>query len=805
MNREEESPKDFLDDDFISNPINILSPEYLGYNEFIKIAEKEQNLIALAGKSKVKHTWSQYKKRKEFGEPPKVHKAPQINWDENPSKYKGMGDKYFGMAIRCTYYPSIKKHFVVIDLDLPKKDRDDHIPIESLVNAFIDIQKLTHCRITPSGGLHIYLLSKARPKAKQPKINIDYQANKSPDENRGKYIVGNWRWNLEGTGKEHYKHLPVSHDDILIVDNADLILKHMLNRLEEMGLLISEEQLKVIEIINLLKPFVREVERNKYACAIAGYFYKEGYTQEITEEIIKGVFEGDEELYSNRLGLVARTYQEKDKRNIKGWSYLKQYLSPQVAEDLQKSIGGKGANLKSKILQKLMKNTEPTAKLLADYVNQELDLYKNLNTLKYYERTPEGGFHEINEDRVIEFCNEEFGIHAISSKRCNQVLNFVTHPIKKDYNILEFTNGVLNTETREFIEDKTFFDVTPKMSLPFRWNPEAEGNKIEEVINQILDNSNYPEDKDLWFRAVGHALLGVNRIGKLVIVTGPTKTGKSTLTTILKRIFNYSSIPVITITKNERFTLYPMIDKDINIDDDINNGVLKNIGNLNTVAMGNGLEVEVKGENKSIKAENKEIPRLFANGNTLPPVLGEGFDSRLLLIHAENQIPHDQRLETLQSDILNGMYDHDLEWFVYTAVNKYLDKIDEPLTTEDMEAKMKEDQEFRSYPLSKAIDMIFNEDIVNEPVLKVKEVYQAIKLWCKWAYKTGKISKEHLKPSTRAMTRAMDHAGYLKKKVRVDESDYEWYYEDIEFSKHWKDLQKDIIMILGEPNDKKRP
>jgi energy-coupling factor transporter ATP-binding protein EcfA2 len=290
--------------------------------------------------------------------------------------------------------------------------------------------------------------------------------------------------------------------------------------------------------------------------------------------------------------------------------------------------------------------------------------------------------------------------------------------------------------------------------------------------------------------------MGSNRIGKLTIVTGPSGTGKSTLTTFLQRIFNYSQLSTSKICANERFTLHSMIDKDINIDDDINNGILKDIGNLNTVITANGLAIEMKGENRTIQLSNPQIPRLFANGNTLPPVIGEGFPRRLLLIHADNKIEYDKRNDTLQNDILNGVYDkRGVEWLVYTAIITWWEYQNEPITTEKIEEKMKEEHDFKSYPLKVAVGKLFKDDYENQNYLPVGVVNNAVKQWCLWAYKNKKISKEHLRPSTTSIKKAMENAGFhqVPKYIRDEEgiSKTIKIYEDIEKSEDFK-------FIIGE-------
>jgi len=63
-------------------------------------------------------------------------------------------------------------------------------------------------------------------------------------------------------------------------------------------------------------------------------------------------------------------------------------------------------------------------------------------------------------------------------------------------------------------------------------------------------------------------------------------------------------------------------------------------------------------------------------------------------------------------------------------------------------------------PLETGINMLFENDCENENYLTVSEVNNLVKEWSLWAYKNGKISREHKRPSTYQIKRAMNNAGY---------------------------------------------
>ena len=691
-------------------------------------------------------------------------KAPSINWDKQPEDYSGFKDSKYGTGIVCGHIPQIDKHLVVIDFDIPKNRED--IPIEVLEECMEFAIKETYSVRTGSGGLHIYLLSDEKPKAKQPRLNLDYQTNTGTG--KGKYVVSNYIYNGKGE-KVTYNKLEESPDTIFSVKNTDDLLNYLLGVLEDKGYPITPKTDYTTQIVSIVSKNLREGHRNDLAFALSGYLRKNGFSHEITTQIIRQAFRNDEEL-TERLKLVDRAYK-KDIKDLKGWNGLKDYLNGQDLEELKSLVVGDELELKTHIMRFLAKQKEPSNKLLADYVNSELTLFKDPKVLKYYERLEDGTIIEIDNIRIEEFINESFGTDKISSTKCKMVLKYVTKHIKRNYDVVLFNNGFLNTQTRKFNPNKEELKEIPKLSLPFNWDPNAKKGKIGELIDDILDNPNYPKNEELWIRAVGHAFMGSNRIGKMVMVQGEAGTGKSTLTTILKRIFtgNFSEIKTQTIVKNERFTLHPLIGKAINIDDDISNGILKGIGNLNTVVTGDGLQVEVKGENSSIQAETEQIPKLFANGNTLPPVVGTGFERRLLLIHADNQIKYEVKDEYLQSDILSGNYDNNgIEWLIYTTINLYLDKINEPITNKEDERRMMREYEIKAYPLKKGIESLFEDSYKENDYITRNEVYKHVKEWCNNAYQRGLISSEHRKPSIRAINKAMDSAGFNSTRKQID-------------------------------------
>ena len=79
------------------------------------------------------------------------------------------------------------------------------------------------------------------------------------------------------------------------------------------------------------------------------------------------------------------------------------------------------------------------------------------------------------------------------------------------------------------------------------------------------------------------------------------------------------------LNKAERFRLFPIIDKDVNIDDDLNNGVLKDIGVLKGLVGGTCPDIERKGKDEPITPELVRYLNYMLMETPFPQFLGGGF------------------------------------------------------------------------------------------------------------------------------------------------------------------------------------
>ena len=532
------------------------------------------------------------------------------------------------------------------------------------------------------------------------------------------------------------------------------------------------------------------------------------------------------------VGVMVTTIIEFSKADDK--SELKELLTD--ADDVVKDILKKYAielsekvadEIESKILRKLDNDKEPSAKLLANYLNNNGLFFLEYETRKRYMKTDKG-FKEITIADVSAFFNKHFGYNEISENKSKSVLGFITRKIERNYDLIQFANGTLNTADEIFYENKFYDNVLPKLAVPFEYIENAaadfKASNLYAENHAILISNRWDWNESLFYKCVGACGMAINEIEKLIVIVGEPNSRKSTLLTILKRIFNFSEVKLQTIAENPRFQLLPTIAKDINIDDDMQNFRIEKIGFLNTFVSGNGGEVEIKGENIGAKLTGETTPIIVGASNTLPSITGDGFERRLILILAENFFTESESKKSYIKDILSGKRDDEIALMFSYSLQQYFKIRESEIVTESQKKAMNDEWEWKSYPAKKGAEIMFIDEytftdkldeliesgkvlsyeylnkwqikvelnvdaadsdkkvkIVNTFV-SVKKVNQKFKEFYKYAYDKKKIFKEGKKASQRVIKSAMENNGF-NQVTKSDTDEYgnrssERVYED---------------------------
>ena len=262
--------------------------------------------------------------------------------------------------------------------------------------------------------------------------------------------------------------------------------------------------------------------------------------------------------------------------------------------------------------------------------------------------------------------------------------------------------------------------------------------------------------------------------------------------------------------------------------------MIEEIGTLNTIVSGTGIDVELKGKNHGAKLTAKTTPILWNAGNKLPTVKGDGFKRRIVVIKADNALKSVEIDNNYRNDILDGKRDKEISLLLSYSYQLYYQKRRSPVVNEKIQDIFMDEWEWKSYPAKKAAEILFMdssqviekleahknininsikenrwnieyelfEDRKNDEPKKVdtfvtvKEVNKLIKQFFKEAFKLGLIVKEQSKPNIRTFKSAMNAAGYNQTTKQVKDEygnriGTDKIYDDCVINYKWRDdLQK---------------
>lgn len=373
-------------------------------------------------------------------------------------------------------------------------------------------------------------------------------------------------------------------------------------------------------------------------------------------------------------------------------------------------------NLTENIKAKLSEHKAPSIQMLADYINASDEFFVVHDIKKKFKRTPHG-FVEITLKDISNFFNNEFGFNKISMKKCNECMDYITRELTIDYDVIQFKNGLYNTRTCEFMNNKFANEYIPKLNLSnFCYVEDAKdkffGTDLYKETSAILKTERkgwQTWNEHIFFKAIGSCYCGVNIADKIFVLVGKSWSRKSTLLSIIKRMFadNYCNKKIQEIVKNERFVLVPCVNKAILIDDDASDLQITNIGNLNSFISGTGLYVEFKNSNDGVHLNENNTPRIWCASNELFNVVGSGFKRRLCLILCDNVFSRDESSKEYMVAINNGERDSELELMISYCLQLFAAEKDSAFLTQEQEDAMFDEFEFKSYAERRFVQDVF--------------------------------------------------------------------------------------------------
>lgn len=443
---------------------------------------------------------------------------------------------------------------------------------------------------------------------------------------------------------------------------------------------------------------------------------------------------------------------------------------------------------------KLNNAKAPSIQELAMYITSDGNYFCDWSTMTRYKKT-DTGLVEVNVEYVAKQLNKDFGENKFEIRNIEKAIGYITKSIPKDYNLIQFANGLLNTKTEEFKEDYFETEILPKINIDLIYTPKAgicfKETELYKKTEWLLKptKKGWEWNSKLFYKCVGYTAFATNESNRFFILNGRPKTGKSTLLQLLKRIFSYSEVKLTTIAKPDRFGLAPLLGKDMNSDDDVSKAFIPDVSILNSVATGDGIEIELKGLNQRLHLDSVTTPKLWFAGNQLPFLKGAGKDRRTCLILVDNVVSSEDDDVTLKARIMNGELDEEIGLFFSYCLQEAFKHRNEPFLTKEQEAVMLGEWEWKSNPVNIFADYVFiNSNIRHnkfsdyetsrlvdgeylhngEYVLTVSAVNQLYEAFKQWALQKELIFEEQVLGKSKGLRIAMENKGYINHTIKLN-------------------------------------
>ena len=312
----------------------------------------------------------------------------------------------------------------------------------------------------------------------------------------------------------------------------------------------------------------------------------------------------------------------------------------------------------------------------------------------------DGIYRSYNEKAFSAFLTDEYGVKFLADE-VNKIMGIFSEIRDESENYIAFKNCLLNLDTleTEAFTSKEF--VT--FQVPYNWNPEAKSEYFEDRIRDILVDE---ERFEQFLQMVGYCFTNKNPHNKMFFITGDGANGKTTLMSIIKKIFGESVTAVGLHQFDKEFGLQPLLGKRINILSDLPKMTIEDTGYIKAVTGEDSITV-----NQKYKEPITSILgcKIIGTGNQLPQVKDDthAFWRRVIHFELTNRFNDPQVKKTLLND------NEGIEWLIYESIKAYKRVETEGWACEKTEAEIREEYLKLSNPCLYAAEQIYEK--TNDP------------------------------------------------------------------------------------------
>ena len=158
-------------------------------------------------------------------------------------------------------------------------------------------------------------------------------------------------------------------------------------------------------------------------------------------------------------------------------------------------------------------------------------------------------------------------------------------------------NGIYNIKTHVFKTHDEMPEFKSLIQIPVNYDPDADCEEIERFLDDVLQSKG--EDMKLAYEIIGYTLLQATPIAKMVVLLGPTHTGKSTFLDIVRALLGSDNVSNIGLQQLEddsiRFARSGLYGKLANMSSDLSSKALTGDSNVKKITAGDPISAERKG------------------------------------------------------------------------------------------------------------------------------------------------------------------------------------------------------------------
>lgn len=314
------------------------------------------------------------------------------------------------------------------------------------------------------------------------------------------------------------------------------------------------------------------------------------------------------------------------------------------------------------------------------YLLHQLDIRYVPSESSFYRYFPEGNGHEkegtweyvtvteVERDIMEWVVKKEIERTSLEQKQISQALYymrplgiFTQHSFST--NPLHVKNGMLFFEEEELVPPNPAYFSRSKLPVLF----DAKAGETPKRFLQFLDEAGFTdEDRSLLQLWCGFVLLGDNSVHKIMMFTGDTSAGKSTLIELLEMMLGHESIATLNVERlDDRFELGSFFEKRLLVAKDVSADALNSQSAYMLKALSGDslIKAEIKHQNRRVSLKGPFNIAITSNSDLFIKLQGDApaWQRRLIIIkfrkkkdlEVENKLS--EKMFKEGSEILNWM------------------------------------------------------------------------------------------------------------------------------------------------------